>query len=242
MNHEYGIQMYSVRDITEQDLAGALKAVGQIGYKYVEFAGFFGKSADEVCRYMEEAGVKISGTHSDWKDLAPDKIDETIAYHKAIGNKHYIIPGASLGTLEKLDAFIKVVNPAQEKLAANGIDLAFHNHSKEFETMYWGSTIHTELEKRTALNFEIDTYWAFNAGLDPLVLCERLKDRIHEIHLKDGFAGGRGVALGEGHAPVEKVLAMAKEKGWRIVVESEGLNPTGLEEVTRCMNFLKAHD
>lgn len=242
MKYEYGIQMYSVRDITENDLAGALKAVADIGYKYVEFAGFFGHSADEICRFTEDAGVRISGTHSSWHDLTPDKIDETIAYHKAIGNGNYIIPSARLGTLENIDEFVAVVNGAQDKLYAAGIELAFHNHSTEFETKYWGSTIHTELEKRTALNFEIDTYWAFNAGVDPIVLCERLKDRINTIHLKDGFAGGRGVALGEGHAPVEKVLSMAKEKGLRIVVESEGLQPTGLEEISRCMSFLKAHE
>ncbi|MBQ8345517.1 MAG: sugar phosphate isomerase/epimerase, partial [Clostridia bacterium] len=163
MNYEYGLQMYSVRDLTETDLAGALRAVGELGYKHVEFAGFFGHTADEVCRYMEEAGVTVSGTHSPWTDLTPDKIDETIAFHKAIGNKNYIIPGAKLGSLALIDEFIQVVNPAQEKLAANGISLGFHNHSVEFETKYWGSTIHTELEKRTALSFEIDTYWAFNA-------------------------------------------------------------------------------
>ena len=45
---EYGLQMYSVRDITNDDLAGALKKVAEIGYKYVEFAGFFGHPAEEV--------------------------------------------------------------------------------------------------------------------------------------------------------------------------------------------------
>ena len=242
MNYKYGIQMYSVRDMTEVDLGKALKAVGELGYSQVETAGFFGHTADEVCKMLEEANVSICSTHSDWKDLRPEKIDETIAFHKAIGNKNYIIPGASLGTLEKLDDFISVINPAQEKLAANGISLAFHNHSVEFETKYWGSTIHTELEKRTALNFQIDTYWAFNAGLDPIVVLERLKDRINTIHLKDGFAGGRGVALGEGHAPVKACMDYARAKGWNIVVESEGLDPTGIEEVARCMNFIKAND
>ena len=39
---EYGIQMYSLRDITDKDLAGAFKAVADMGYKTVETAGFFG--------------------------------------------------------------------------------------------------------------------------------------------------------------------------------------------------------
>ncbi|MBE6597600.1 MAG: sugar phosphate isomerase/epimerase [Ruminococcaceae bacterium] len=242
MKKEYGIQMYSVRDMTETDLAGALKAVGRAGYKYVEFAGFFGKTPDEICRYMEDAGVGICGTHSDWHELESSRIDETIAFHKAIGNKIFTIPGAKLNKLERIDEFVKVVNPAREKLAANGISLAYHNHSAEFETMYWGTTIHTELERRTELDFQIDTYWAFNAGVDPIVLCERLRDRIKTIHLKDGFFGGIGKALGEGHAPVAKVIEMAERLGFYMIVESEGLDPTGIGEVTRCIEYLKNID
>ena len=39
---QYGLQMYSLRDITGDDLKGALKQVADMGYKYIEFAGFFG--------------------------------------------------------------------------------------------------------------------------------------------------------------------------------------------------------
>ena len=89
---EYGIQMYSVRDITEKDLPGALKKMAEIGYKNVEFAGFFGYSAEEVKKMLEENGLKVSGTHSSLKDLIED-FEGTVAYHKAIGNKNFILPG-----------------------------------------------------------------------------------------------------------------------------------------------------
>ena len=39
---DYGLQLYSVRDVTDTDLEGTLKKVAEIGYRYVEFAGFFG--------------------------------------------------------------------------------------------------------------------------------------------------------------------------------------------------------
>ena len=45
---EYGLQMYSVRDITGSDMEGALKAVAEMGYKYVEYAGFAGHSAEQI--------------------------------------------------------------------------------------------------------------------------------------------------------------------------------------------------
>lgn len=69
---QYGIQMYSVRDLTEKDLALALQKVSEIGYKSVEFAGFFGHSAEEVKAMLEQFGLTVSGTHSGLDDLEKD--------------------------------------------------------------------------------------------------------------------------------------------------------------------------
>lgn len=242
MKNKYGLQLWSVRDATENDLRGTMIEVGKLGYDFVEPAGFYGHTAEEVASYIKEAGVTLSGTHSSVTDLYPDKLDETIEFHKKIGNPDYIIPGAKLGSPALIDEFVKVVNYAQPKLEAAGIQLGYHNHSGEFQTMYWGSTIHSEIEKRTKLHFEIDTFWAFNAGVDPIALLDRLGSRVHVIHLKDGFFGGRGMALGEGQAPVRMVHDYAEAHGLRMVVESETLNPTGLEEVGRCIRYLKSID
>ena len=69
---KYGLQMYSVRDVTETDLYGALKQVAALGYENVEFAGFFGRSSEQVNKAMNDAGIRICGTHSGWADLAND--------------------------------------------------------------------------------------------------------------------------------------------------------------------------
>ena len=129
---EYGLQLYSIRDITGNDLEGALKQVADLGYKFVEFAGFFGHSAEEVKGWLDKYGLICSGTHTGWGDLLPENIEATIAYHKTIGNPHIIIPGADLGTLEKIIDFCAVMNKAQLRLAKEGISLGYHNHSQEF--------------------------------------------------------------------------------------------------------------
>ena len=54
---DYGLQLYSVRDMTDKDLDGTLKKVAEIGYRYVEFAGFFGHSAEKVKAMLD--GVKV---------------------------------------------------------------------------------------------------------------------------------------------------------------------------------------
>ena len=242
MATEYGLQLFSLRDITGNDLEAALKAVAEMGYKYVEYAGFFGHSAEQVKEWQDKYGLKCSGTHSGWGELLPENIEATIAFHKTIGNPNYIIPGADLSTLDKIIDFCAVMNKAQIRLAEEGISLGYHNHSHEFVVMPWGSTIHSELEKRGTFDFEIDTFWAFNAGIDPVETLKRLSGRVKVIHLKDGFKGGKGKSLGQGEAPVLKVREYAVKNNIRMVVESEGLDPTGLEEVKRCIDFLKAQE
>ncbi len=237
---EYGLQLYSVRDVTEKDLDGALRAVAELGYKFVEFAGFFGHSAEEVRAMLEKYGLSVSGTHTGCGELTADKIDETIAYHKAIGNENIIIPGADFSTPEKLDEVVAIINAARPRLAAAGIRLGYHNHSHEFLPTAYGAYIHKELEERTDVEFEIDTYWAYAAGLDPIALLERLKDRVRVIHLKDGFSDGNGRALGEGTAPVAAVREYAIAHGLAMVVESETCDPTGIEEVGRCIRYLRS--
>ena len=118
---DYGIQLYSVRDAMQEDVRGTLRKIADMGYKYVEFAGFFGHSAEEIRQFLDDTGLVISGTHSSWEDLRPSKIMETVAYHKTIGNPDYIVPGADLSTLEKIEDFCNVMNFAQPILAAEGI-------------------------------------------------------------------------------------------------------------------------
>ncbi len=245
---EYGLQMYSVRDITEQDLEGALKKVSEVGYKFVEFAGFFGHSAETVKGWLDKYGLVASGTHTGWEQLR-DNYEATVQYHKTIGCSNIIIPAANLGSRELLDGFINFVNEVTPKLEADGMTLGYHNHHFEFVPNFYnqpdmeGVILHEELQNRTKLNFEIDTYWAFVGKQNPVEVLEKLKDRIQVIHLKDGEPdGSKGYSLGLGYAPVSAVRKKAIELGIKMVVESEGLNPTGIEEAARSFKHLKDLD
>lgn len=234
----YGLQLYSVRDSASVDMDKTLREVAAMGYEFVEFAGFFDHPAEKIREMLEKYNLRASGTHSSASGITPENIEESIRYHKIIGCENYIIPGADLKTGKKLSNFIDLVNYAQPILEAEGIKLHFHNHYSEFKPNEDGRYAHYELEKKTKINFEIDTYWAYYAGRDPIALLDRLSDRISVVHLKDGI-GRAGKALGEGDAPVLDVIAKAKELNLAMVVESEGLDPCGLEEVARCIEFLK---
>ena len=239
---EYGIQMYSVRDITEKDLRGALKEIARIGYKYVEFAGFFGHSAEEVKSWLDEYGLKVSGTHSPMRDLDAD-LEGTIRYHKTIGNHNYIIPGHDLSDQKKLDEFIEKVNTYGPILANEGIKLGYHNHSGEFKPNADGSMIHDQLYCRTNMMLEVDTFWYYNGtGNSAKKLLQRLGDRVEFIHIKDGFKGGEGKPLGFGEAPLKEVYDTCREKNILMVVESESLKPDGLTEAKICYDWLRSQE
>lgn len=245
---EYGIQMYSLRDITKDDLKGALKIVADQGYKYVEFAGFFGNRAEDVKAWLDEYGLICSGTHTGIPGIEPEALEETIRYHQVIGCKNLIVPGADWSTEEKMNYNIEIMNRAQPILAEAGIKLGYHNHSHEFIPTSYGKILQNEIETRCPnVEFEIDTFWVFNAGLDPIEILEKWKDRIQVIHLKDGIAAkdgekAIGKSVGSGDAPIKAVREKALELGFRMVIESEGLDPTGPEEVGRCISFLRTLD
>ena len=102
----YGIQMYSLRDAVKEDMDCALKTVADMGYQYIEFAGFAGHSADEIRAMLDQYGLKCSGTHTGLPALTPETIEETIAYHKAIGCDSIIVPSMPMNTEEELEASI----------------------------------------------------------------------------------------------------------------------------------------
>lgn len=239
----YGLQMYSVRDFAQNDLLGTLKKVAEIGYKDIEFAGFFGNSAEDIRATLDECGLVCNGTHTGIGELDND-FAAAVKFQHTIGSTNFIIPHADTSTKEAVDILIEKLNKYQPMLAAEGIKLAFHNHSGEFLPNKDGIIPHEEMQKRTNIEFEIDTCWAYVAGRDPVEVITTLKDRVHVIHLKDIIKNAEGKnegrALGEGSAPVAAVYARAKELGMRMVVESENLNPDGLSEVTRCMNYLRS--
>ncbi len=244
---KYSIQLYSCRDSIREDMDGTLKRLSEIGYSYVETAGFAGHTAKEVRDMLDKYGLKALGTHTGVGELADEKIEETIRNHKIIGADTIIIPSCNFSTKEDIDAVIDLINKVQPKLEAEGLKLAYHNHSFEFFPNQDGLYMHKELETKTNIDFEIDTFWAYNAGVDPIEIITRLKDRIHFVHIKDGFAAkdpinqhADGMPLGMGNAPCEAVYNIAKELSIQLVVESETQNPDGITEADICFKFLKS--
>ena len=96
------------------------------------------------------------------------------------------------------------------------------------------------LKNETNVLFEVDTFWVFYAGLDPVKFVKENIDRIELLHIKDGLLDKiEGRPLGEGKAPVADCVNMALELGLPMIVESEETIPNGIMEVKKCYKFLR---
>jgi len=251
---KYGLQLFSVRDAAEKDYESTLAKVAEMGYSMVEPAGFFGHSAEEVVAMMSKYGLEICSTHTPANVLFDD-FENTVAFHKAIGCYDIIIPWGAYETKPEMDAFIDKINHYLPILKKEGFRLHYHNHSAELLPNKDGEKVWFELYERTEIMFQVDTFWVYNARLDPVEFIEKYRDRISHVHLKDGLlaplpfvpgvnphTGAKRCALGEGSAPVAEVRKKAIELGFKMVVESEGLDPCGLDEVKRCIDYLHTLD
>ena len=178
----YGLQLYSIRDITGNDLKGSLKKVAELGYKKMEFAGFFGNSAESVKNWLDEYHLTVSGTHTGLSALDND-FEETVKYHKTIGCYDLIVPSAPIATKVEVDTLVNKMNKYDELLKKEGIRLHYHNHHREFMPNNDGIVANEELLNRTNILFEIDTYWAYVAKINPIEVLDRYGKRVKFIHL-----------------------------------------------------------
>lgn len=234
----YGIQLYSVKEHMAASVENTLKDLAGMGYGAVEPAGFFGLAAERFRGLCEQNGLAICGSHNGFGDLLDGKDAETVAYFKELGCSRLIIAGTPLGSRQEVDLAVERFNRYQPVLAEAGIELMYHNHDGEFRPNADGQIPYVELQRRTAVRFEVDVYWAYRGGVSPLYLLEQLGDRLGVIHLKDGTLQ-KDAPLGRGDLPIPAIVRWAEARGVEMVVENEPVAAVEMTEAKECIDYLK---
>ena len=198
-----GIQLYGLRNTMAEDFEGTLKAVADLGYEYVEFAGYYNKSAEEIKALLEKYNLKCVSVHQGL-DFYNDDPDAAAEFLKAFGVKYSVIPWYEKGKLAGSDAWEASAarfKAVAEVLKAHGMKLGYHNHDFEFET-FEGKYLHDyifEAVDEDKIFPEIDTCWVRYAGLSPEDKICQFAGRVPVVHLKDftcnNLAGGPVYAL-----------------------------------------------
>jgi sugar phosphate isomerase/epimerase len=233
------LQLYSIRDLTKADFAGAVAQVAEIGYPAVELAGYGNLDAKGARAALDRAGLRVSGMHVGINPLR-DEFDKVVEEARIVGSKDVICPWwqpeelSSRAALEKIGAELNAIGA---KLRAAGLRFSFHNHGGEFKLLEGRPGMEWLLgaaEPRN-LSAEVDVYWVHFAGYSPGRFLREQGARVKILHLKDEKE------LGLGPVDFTEVFAAAEAVGsveW-YVVEQEAYNHAPIKSVRLCFEQLK---
>jgi sugar phosphate isomerase/epimerase len=195
-----GIQLYTLRRAAATDLAGVLEQLAKIGYKEVEFAGYYNHPAGEIRDLLHQNGLTAPSAHIDL-DLIETKPAATFDDAKTIGLEWITVPSLPRGARETADDWKQ---------------LAFHNHTDVIKPVGELQVVPIEiLMKETdpaLVSYQMDIYWAVNAGADPLALLARFPDRFKMLHVKDsaGPPDHKMADVGAGTIDFKRIFARAR--------------------------------
>lgn len=263
-----GLQLYSVRDEMEKDFEGTIAKVAKMGYQGVEFAGTFGRTAEQVAKTCREAGVIPVSAHVPFDDMRKDP-EGVVEYYANIGVRCIVVPWLGREYLpgsEGYETFKATVTKIAETAKKCEIKICYHNHDFEFEKLNGEYLLDIIYKDLPCLYTQVDTCWA-NVGMgDPVGYLKKYKDRAPTVHLKD-YAGEKSDNMyaligkddvndtseqkqafefrpvGYGKQDFVSILAAAKEinSGWVIVEQDNAsMGKTALECAEMSINYLKS--
>ncbi len=235
------VQLYSLRNdySNGEEFLEILGKVKEIGFEGVEFAGYAGLEPEVIKARLDELGLTAVGCHIGLSDLDGDKLAETVKTAKTLGMKYIGIGGAPHSTEEDVATLCRIFGNANEKYKDEGLKFYYHNHTEEFEIKFGDTLCMDAIAEKAYL--EVDTYWSYCGGADNYKYITENKDRIILLHIKDGI-DRHPTALGEGDNDLLSVFKAAKEIDipW-LILENDDPVPTGIEDITRSMEYFKAN-
>jgi sugar phosphate isomerase/epimerase len=217
-----GIQLYTLRELLSKDFEGTLAALAKIGYREVEFAGLYRRSAKEVRAILDRHGLQAPAGHAGIPQIT-DMIDQTIANAKTLGHEYVVVPWIpeESRTREGYRQMAEMFNRAAEQLHRMGLTLGYHNHWFEFDPISGGDSGAPSCGYDILLRYtdpklvvmELDLYWVRKGGRDALQYFNDFKGRFRLVHVKDMATDGSMVDIGRGVIGWANLLTAAEKAG-----------------------------
>src|SRR5829696_3016621 len=214
-----GLQLYTVRRDLERDFEATLRRIADLGIKEVEFAGYFGRSPEQIYKLLKTLRLVSPSAHITTETLRKS-LPDAIKTAKIIGHKYLVLgylPEEERRSLNDYRKLIRLLNPTGEECRKAGLQFAYHNHDFEFAEID-GKTPYDLILAETdaqAVKMELDLYWITKAGLSPISYFERHPGRFPLVHVKDMDNTARKffTEVGRGVIDFRKIFSHAKTAG-----------------------------
>jgi|SRR5665213_54299 len=246
-----GIQLYTVRDDMKKDPAGTLKKLSDMGYKYVEHAGyynkkFYGYSIPEFKKLLSDNGLKMDSGHDflgaeQWNKATHDFTDDwkqTITDSAEVGMKYMISPGVDESLCQNMSDFrhyMDMFNKTGELCKKSGIHFAYHNENYEFNHSLDNNVLYDLILQSTDKNLvfqQIDIGNMYEPGGRAMDFLKKYPGRFFSMHVKDEMKRDKpspqngsiyeNTSLTKGILPVKEIVDYARKTGTQyFIIEQE---------------------
>jgi sugar phosphate isomerase/epimerase len=230
-----GLQLYTARQMMQKNVAQTLNKIAAIGYSEVEFAGYFGHSAQEIAVMLADNGLTAPSAHIGIDDFEHN-FEQILDSVDVVGHKYLILAWLPPKdrTLDRYKEIIDTLNKNGEKAKAAGVQLAYHNHNFEFENIDGEipyEMILTQTDEKL-VQLELDLFWFAFAKQDPLKVINRYPGRVPAVHIKDMGKNRKMVNAGTGTIDFMRVFQASKKAGIKhyFVEDDETKDITGTIE------------
>ena len=237
-----GVQLYSVREQAAKDLPAVLESIGKMGYKGVEFAGYYGWEGKpmELRKLLDDNGLRCCGTHTDLETVTGDALKATADLHHILGNKFLIVPSLQVEGAQGWVDMAKKFNEIAAKAKALGMRVGYHAHQGDFKK-FDGKTsweiFFDDTNKDVVM--QLDTGNCMQGGGDPVALLKKYPGRSTTVHVKE-FGGPENAVIGQGVMPWAQVFQVCETTAgteWYIVEHETGPDPIG--NIKGCLDGLR---
>jgi sugar phosphate isomerase/epimerase len=214
-----GVQLYTVRSHMAGSVEQTLERVAQVGYDEVEFAGYFGRSPQQIRALLDDAGLTAPSGHVPLEALE-DNWDASVDLAGTIGHQYLVVASIAPENRTSLDDYRRMAdrfNAVGERAQAAGLTFAYHNHAFEFEPLEgqvpWDVLL--EATDPALVKIELDLYWITVGGGDAVTMLQGHPGRFHLVHVKDMAADRSMAAVGAGTLDFAAMFALREQAGIR---------------------------
>ena len=252
-----GIQLYTVRDMIQNNVTGVINKIAAIGFKEVEVYGytnenkFWGMQPRAFKQLLDSAGLAAPSSHILFDKFfttgMEDEIKKVCGDANIIGNEFITFPILDekyRKNLEDYKILSAKLNVAGKICKEAGLGFAYHNHDFEFikmENGQHGYDIILSNTDKDLVKLELDLYWATKAGQDPVQLFERDPGRFVMWHVKDMDKTTRSFTeVGTGTVDFKRIFEKQERSGLKhIFVEQDEISGDVFKSIEQSFKYVK---
>jgi sugar phosphate isomerase/epimerase len=239
-----GLQLYTVRSMMATDVEGTLAKVAGVGYREVEFAGYFNREPAALRATLDRLKLASPSCHVGLEAVEAG-FDASAAAAKTIGHKWLIVasvPGRFFQSVASLKELAQRFNAAGMRAKDAGLRYGYHNHNVEFKPVEGVIPLELLLAETdpSLVDFEMDAYWVTQGGGDPLTLINKFPGRFRLLHAKDASAAPESAMrdVGSGVIDWKKIFSERKRAGIEHIFVEHDQPGDSIASITASYKFL----